>query len=237
MDFRSIWAGAWGVPPSFDNPWTHNMNAFDELYTEISVCTACSLAKGRLKVVPGEGPPTAKIMFIGEAPGWHENQQGRPFVGPAGKFLNELVESIGLSRSDVYICNVVKCRPPNNRDPLPDELAACDPFLQRQIALVKPRIIVTLGRYSMGKFFPGASISRIHGMPRRQNGIIYFPMYHPAAALHQPALRKIIEADMQKLVPLLAESEMSPVPNEAAVPTNPETHTPDGDEPTQLRLF
>ncbi|MBI2938838.1 MAG: uracil-DNA glycosylase [Chloroflexi bacterium] len=172
---------------------------------EIAACTQCSLAWGRVMSVHGEGPDNARIMFIGEAPGWHENQQGRPFVGPAGQFLEELLASIGLKRQDVFIANVVKCRPPNNRDPLPAEIAACDPFLERQIAVINPRVIVTLGRYSMAKFFPGESISKIHGVPRRQDGRIVFPMYHPAAALHQPALRQTILADIQKLPAILAE--------------------------------
>ncbi len=186
------------------------MSSLGEIAAEIAGCTACALAKSRLKTVPGEGPADAKIMFIGEAPGWHENQQGRPFVGPAGQFLEELLASVGLARKDVFIANVVKCRPPNNRDPLPDEIAACAHFLDAQIAQIKPRIVVTLGRYSMAKFFPGESISKIHGVARKRDGVIYFAMYHPAAALHQPALRQTILADMQKLPKLLAEAERIP---------------------------
>jgi len=143
-------------------------------------------------------------LFIGEAPGYNEDKQGRPFIGQAGQFLDELLESIGLARSSVFITNVVKCRPPNNRDPLPDEIGACDHFLQGQIAAIGPKMIVTLGRHSMGKFFPGESISRIHGQDRRRDGIVYVPMYHPAAALHQPTLRKVIEEDFRKLPMLLA---------------------------------
>lgn len=183
------------------------MPSLAEIGAEIAGCTACDLAKSRLKTVPGEGPADAKIMFIGEAPGWHENQQGRPFVGPAGHFLEELLASVGLTRKDVFIANVVKCRPPNNRDPQPDEIAACARFLDAQIALIKPKIIVTLGRYSMARFFPGETISRIHGVARRRGDVVCFAMYHPAAALHQPALKKVLFADMQKLPKLLVEAE------------------------------
>ncbi len=146
-------------------------------------------------------------MFIGEAPGWHEDQQGRPFVGPAGMFLNELITSIGLRRQQVYITNVVKCRPQGNRDPLPLEIDTCRHWLERQIKLIRPKMVVTLGRYSMAMFFPGKSISKIHGTAHRQDTIIYYAMYHPAAALHQQSLRQVIEADMLKIPALLAEAE------------------------------
>ncbi|MBI2955666.1 MAG: uracil-DNA glycosylase [Chloroflexi bacterium] len=181
------------------------MSETRELSAEIAQCQACSLAITRLKVVPGEGREDADILFIGEAPGWHENQQGRPFVGPAGQLLDDLLVSIGLNRSEVYIANVIKCRPPNNRDPLPAEIEACAHFLDRQITIIQPRMIVTLGRYSMGKFFPGESISRIHGVARARGGVLLFPMYHPAAALHQPSLRKILETDMAKIPSLLTK--------------------------------
>ncbi|MCL5074589.1 MAG: uracil-DNA glycosylase [Chloroflexi bacterium] len=180
------------------------------LYREIALCERCSLAKSRLKVVPGDGPATAEIVFIGEAPGWHENQQGLPFVGPAGQFLDELLASIGLKRNNVYITNVIKCRPLNNRDPLPVEMEACAPFLQRQLELIGPRMVVTLGRYSMAKYFPGQSISRVHGRPSKRGGVVYLPMYHPAAALHQPSLRRIVETDMLKIPSILAEAKQMP---------------------------
>jgi uracil-DNA glycosylase family 4 len=176
-----------------------------DLYVEIARCTRCALSQSRVKTVPGEGPENADIMFIGEAPGFHENQQGRPFVGAAGKFLDELLASIDLHREDVYICNVIKCRPPGNRDPLSEEIEACRPFLDRQIELIQPKIIVTLGRYSMARYFSNAKISQIHGRPRKMGGIIYYPMYHPAAALHQPRYRADIERDMLKIPQLLAE--------------------------------
>lgn len=181
------------------------MSELTDLYAEIARCTRCALGQSRINAVPGEGPEKATVMFIGEAPGFHENQQGRPFVGAAGKFLDELLASINLRREDVYICNVVKCRPPGNRDPLPEEIEACRPFLDRQIELVRPKIIITLGRYSMARYFPNASISQIHGRPRKIGGVIYYPMYHPAAALHQPRYRADIERDVLKIPQLLAE--------------------------------
>ncbi len=183
------------------------MSALTDLYGRIAGCTACGLAQHRTKVVPGEGAENASIVFIGEAPGRYEDLQGRPFVGPAGKFLSELLASIGRKREDVYICNVIKCRPPENRDPVPSEIEACVNWLDLQLGLLKPKIIVTLGRYSMAKFFPQQTISRIHGRAKKQEGILYYPMYHPAAALHQQSLRYIIEQDMLKIPQLLAESE------------------------------
>lgn len=183
------------------------MTELQALAAEIAQCTKCLLHRGRTKAVPGEGPENANLMFIGEAPGFHEDQQGRPFVGAAGKFLEELVESIGLTREDVYIANVIKCRPPGNRDPLPDEIEACQPFLDRQIELIQPKIVVTLGRFSMARAFPKARISRIHGQPRKVGGIVYYPMYHPAAALHQPSLRRIIEEDMRCIPDLLTQAD------------------------------
>ena len=157
--------------------------------------------------MPGEGAENADIMFIGEAPGWHEDQQGRPFVGPAGQFLDKLLASIGLKREQVYITNIIKTRPPSNRDPLPAEIQNCCSWLERQIELIHPRIIVTLGRYSMAMFFPGKSISKIHGTAQKKDDIVYYAMYHPAAALHQQSLRQVIEADMLKIPSLLAESQ------------------------------
>jgi len=183
------------------------MAELEELNEQIRHCRLCRLWQGATLAVPGEGPLNAKIMFVGEAPGFHEDQQGRPFVGAAGNFLESLLQSINLSRKDVFITNVVKHRPPNNRDPQPDELAACRPYLDRQIELIKPKIIVTLGRYSMELAFSGVTISRIHGQPKKVGDIIYFPMFHPAAALHQPRYRSLIEADMQKIPQILADLE------------------------------
>ena len=183
------------------------MSALTELNKEIERCQDCELAKHRTRVVPGEGPENSSLLFIGEAPGWHEDQQGRPFVGPAGQFLEELLASIGLKRNQVYIANVIKCRPPTNRDPLPREIQACSKWLNHQIELIRPKIIVTLGRYSMAKYFPNESISKVHGKAKRQDDTIYYAMYHPAAALHQGSLRKVIEADMLKIPQFLAQAE------------------------------
>jgi len=183
------------------------MSELNELYKEIAACQRCELAKGRTHTVPGEGPENAEIMFIGEAPGFHEDRQGRPFVGAAGKFLDELLASIGLTREDVYIGNVIKCRPPGNRDPQPDEIAACKPFLDKQIELIQPKLIVTLGRFSMARYFPNAKITRIHGQPKRIGNRIYYPMFHPAAALHQPKWRSVVKEDMLKIPQILKEAE------------------------------
>jgi uracil-DNA glycosylase family 4 len=173
------------------------------LAEQIGTCPKCELAKTRTHAVPGEGNPNASIVFIGEGPGFYEDQQARPFVGPAGKFLDELLGSIGLKRQDVFICNVLKCRPPGNRDPLPAEMSACKPWLDRQLEIIAPKVIVTLGRFSMTRYFPGQSISKIHGQPRKVDGVMVVPMYHPAAALHQGSLRRTIELDFQKLPALL----------------------------------
>ena len=181
------------------------MSELTDLYQEIQTCQKCILAQGRTRPVPGEGPETAEIMFIGEGPGFHEDRQGRPFVGAAGKYLEELLAQIHLTREQVYITNVVKCRPPGNRDPQPEEIAACRPYLDRQIELLHPRLIVTLGRFSMQRYFPGASISRIHGQPRRMGNVIYYPMFHPAAALHQPRWRTLVEEDILRIPDLLAK--------------------------------
>ncbi len=181
--------------------------ALEQIADEIRVCTRCELHKTRTKSVPGEGPADARVMLIGEAPGWNEDQQGRPFVGAAGKFLEELLAIAGLSRGDVFITNVVKSRPPGNRDPLPDEIAACAPFLERQIAAIDPDVIVTLGRFSMARWFPGERISRIHGQPKRVGRRLIVPMYHPAAALHQQALKSTIQEDFGRLPRILAEAE------------------------------
>ncbi|MGQ9502096.1 MAG: uracil-DNA glycosylase family protein [Anaerolineae bacterium] len=179
----------------------------EQLIEAIRVCSRCALHSGRTKAVPGEGPANAMIMFIGEGPGFHEDRQGRPFVGSAGQFLEELLASIGLKREQVYITNVVKCRPPGNRDPLPNELQACKPYLDRQIELICPRVIVTLGRYSMARYFPDQSISRIHGQARQVGGVLVVPMLHPAAALHQPQWKATIEMDFKKLPAIIAQAE------------------------------
>lgn len=188
------------------------MSELTDLYNEIRTCRKCILAQGRTNAVPGEGPEHADIMFIGEAPGFHEDRLGRPFVGAAGQYLDELLQRIGLKREEVYIGNVIKCRPPANRDPLPEEIEACRPYLDRQIDLIRPRLIVTLGRFSMARYFPGASISRIHGQAKRVGHVIYYPMFHPAAALHQPRWRSIVEEDILKIPQLLAGLEIQEEP-------------------------
>ena len=186
------------------------MSTLSELNQEIARCTLCEIARNRTNAVPGEGPEGAEIMFIGEAPGFHEDQQGRPFVGPAGHYLEQLLASIGLSRRQVFITNIIKTRPPNNRDPLPMEIQNCRKWLDRQMEIIRPKMIVTLGRYSMARFFPGKSISKIHGTAVKQDDIIYFAMYHPAAALHQQSLKQAIEADMKKISIALAEAKSVP---------------------------
>lgn len=185
------------------------MSAFDDLVQQINTCTLCGLSRQRTRAVPGEGSRTAEIVFIGEGPGFYEDQAGRPFVGPAGQLLDELLASIGLKREEVYITNMVKCRPPNNRDPLPGETQACQPYLDRQLEMISPKVVVTLGRYSFSKFFPGESISRARGKPRRWKGLVVYPMYHPAAALHNPKLRPVLESDFQSL-PSLIQSVQPP---------------------------
>jgi DNA polymerase len=182
------------------------MSPLTELHAEIERCKNCDLARHRTRVVPGEGPDNAKLLFIGEAPGYHEDQTGRPFVGQAGQYLDQLIGMIGYKRNQVYIANVIKCRPPENRDPLPGEIMACSKWLERQLDVIKPMVIVTLGRYSMAKYFPGETISKVHGRARRSGNVIYFAMYHPAAALHQGNLRRVIEADILKLPAVLAEA-------------------------------
>ena len=183
------------------------MSSLTEINEQIKICQKCELAKRRTTAVPGEGPEGASLLFIGEAPGWHEDQQGRPFVGPAGQFLEELLASIELKRDQVYIANVIKCRPPGNRDPLPSEIQACSGWLEQQIELIKPKMIITLGRYSMARYFPNESIGKIHGKAKKQDNIIYYAMYHPAAALHQGSLRKVIESDMLKIPQILKEAD------------------------------
>ncbi len=177
-----------------------------QLACAVHHCTRCPLHQGRNRAVPGEGHLQADIMFIGEGPGFHEDKQGRPFVGQAGKLLAELLAGINLKRAEVFITNVVKCRPPNNRDPQPEELAACQGYLNRQIELIDPKVIVTLGRFSMYHFLPGASISKIHGQAHRLGHRLMAPMFHPAAALHQPKYRPMLEEDFKKLPQFIAEA-------------------------------
>lgn len=188
-------------------PASSSKKTLEIIAEEVRVCVKCDLSRSRFHAVPGEGNPEARIMLIGEGPGFHEDEQGRPFVGNSGNFLTSLLEKAGLKREDVFITNVVKCRPPSNRDPLPDEIHACSEYLDRQIAAIDPEVIVTLGRFSMSRFFPGERISKIHGQAEERGGRLIVPMYHPAAALHQGALRAVIEEDFSKLPRFLAKAE------------------------------
>jgi uracil-DNA glycosylase family 4 len=199
-----------------------------QLNEEVRICPLCPLAKTRTNAVPGEGPIDAEIMLIGEAPGFHEDKQGRPFVGQSGRFLEELLRSAGLSREQVYITNVVKCRPPENRDPAPREIAACAPYLDRQLAIIDPKIVITLGRHSMARYFPGQSISKIHGKPKRDGDRVIFPMFHPAAGLRSAEVAALIREDMLKVPALLEELR-------ASAATTPEPVPDEG--PQQLSLF
>jgi len=208
----------------------NSKEVLEQVAQEVSACQRCILSYSRKMAVPGEGPANASIMFIGEGPGFHENEQGRPFVGAAGRFLEELLASIGMERTQVFIANVVKCRPPGNRDPLPEELEACSDYLERQIQAVNPKVIVTLGRFSMARYFPNAKISDVHGQAMRVRGRLVVPMYHPAAALHQGSLKPVVERDFALLPELIAKSVDLP---ETSVDEPPV----DRQEPKQLSLF
>ncbi|RMF49845.1 MAG: uracil-DNA glycosylase, partial [Chloroflexota bacterium] len=207
--------------------------ALEAIAAEIRACAKCPLhAAGRTNAVPGAGNYAAEIMFIGEGPGFNEDRQGLPFVGQSGKLLDELLSMIGMRRAQVFITNVVKCRPPENRDPLPEEIATCtQAYLYRQIELIAPKVIVTLGRFSMGLFFPNAKITQIHGRAKWENGRAYLPLYHPAAVLrNMMALKPQMEADFRKIPQLLAEwaDRQRAAQSASAPPTEP---------PEQLTLF
>jgi DNA polymerase len=186
--------------------------ALEAIAAEIRACTRCRLHEGRTKAVPGEGSASTEVVLVGEGPGFNEDQQGRPFVGAAGQFLTELLGSVGWGREDVFITNIVKCRPPGNRDPEPDEIAACTPYLRRQLAVLDPALVVTLGRHSMGWFMPGARIGAAHGTFRPADPATgageaqVFAMYHPAAALHQQSLRRTLVDDMANVPLALLEA-------------------------------
>lgn len=203
------------------------MTELDQIAQQIKSCTLCPLHQGRVNAVPGEGPSNAPLMLIGEGPGFHEDQKGRPFVGAAGQFLEELLTLAGFKREEVFIGNVIKCRPPANRDPLPDEIATCTKaYLFRQIEALNPQAIVTLGRFSMALYFPGAKISHIHGQPQQVEGRLIIPMLHPAAGLHQPKNRPLLEEDFRRLPTLLAQppssqAEPDPTPIAPAKPAEP----------------
>ncbi len=229
----------------------HKKDSLELIAREVRTCTLCPLSRTRTHAVPGEGSADADLMLIGEGPGYNEDKQGRPFVGAAGSFLNVLLASAGLVRQDVYITNVVKCRPPQNRDPLPEEIAACNGYLQRQMKLIAPKVIATLGRHSMGIFMPRERISRVHGQARRVDNLTVVPLFHPAAALHQPALKATELEDFAKLPGLLAQASRStpapPAPPEEVeasevmeVPVQSgrkEMKEPAESRPEQLKLF
>jgi DNA polymerase len=206
-----------------------------EISQQVSVCEKCALHYSRKKAVPGEGPADSEVMFIGEGPGFYENEQGRPFIGAAGKFLDELLAACGMVREKVFITNVVKCRPPGNRDPMPEELVACGDYLERQIEAISPKVIVTLGRFSMARFMPLAKIGEVHGQASWVRGRLIVPMYHPAAALHQPSLKPILERDFTRL-PGYIEQARHAQPEIKPVSDVPPAALED-DEPTQLSLF
>jgi uracil-DNA glycosylase family 4 len=206
-----------------------------EISQQVSVCEKCALHYSRKRAVPGEGPVNSEVMFIGEGPGFYENEQGRPFIGAAGKFLDELLAVCGMVREKVFITNVVKCRPPGNRDPLPEELAACGDYLERQIETINPKVVVTLGRFSMARFMPLAKIGEVHGQASWVRGRLIVPMYHPAAALHQPSLRPTLERDFTRLPGYIGQARHA---QPEIKPASDELHsTPQEDEPTQLSLF
>lgn len=210
---------------------------------EVTGCTLCRLYKSATKAVPGAGSPTAEILFIGEGPGYYEDKSGLPFVGRSGEYLEKLLALINLKREDVFITNVVKHRPPENRDPMPDEILACKSYLDNQIALINPLVIATLGRHSMARYFPNGKITQIHGQPKYENGRAYYPLYHPAAVLRNPSWQEAMEADFKRLPEVLAkvkamrEEAAQKAPPSGSPPTPKSKATDDDDLPKQLSLF
>ena len=194
---------------------------------EVAGCTKCRLAEGRTQVVFGVGDPSADLMFVGEAPGFHEDQQGKPFVGQAGKLLDKLLAGIGLARDQVYVANVLKCRPPGNRDPQPDEIEACEGHLFRQISMIEPKVVATLGNFAT-KLLSGkpTGITRVHGAEQEATlggrSVLLYPLYHPAAALYTPAMLKVLEADFARLPELLGRTAEEPEPAPMRAPLAPE---------------
>ena len=203
--------------------------------TETQSCTKCDLCKGTRHAVPGEGSPQAEVMFIGEAPGYREDASGRPFVGPAGQFLNELLALIGLDRSTAFITNIVKHRPPDNRDPLPEEIAACADYLTSQIEALNPKVIVTLGSPALARFLPHARITQTHGQAKLINGRILVAMYNPAAALHREELLTTVKDDFRRALPA-ALAEARRLAAEGKLTLGADTPSTD-DAPQQMTLF
>jgi DNA polymerase len=200
----------------------------------VAGCTSCALAEGRTQVVFGSGSPTADLMFVGEAPGFHEDKQGVPFVGAAGKLLGKLLEGIGMTRDDVYVANVLKCRPPGNRDPLPDEIASCEPHLFKQIELIQPKLIATLGNFAT-KLLSGKpnGITQVHGREQRVTlggqSVVLYPIFHPAAALYTPRMLEVLEEDFRRIPELIGRVVAPPPPQAAPEPVL--------EHPVQLGLF
>lgn len=209
-----------------------SQETLETIASEIKTCTLCALSQNRTQAVPGAGNPDADIMFIGEAPGFYEDKNGLPFVGASGRYLDELLRMINLQRADVFITNIVRCRPPRNRDPLRSEIQACRPYLDRQIEVINPKIIATLGRFSMAQFFENAKISQIHGQPLSKAGRIYYPLYHPAAVLRSPALKVVMEEDFKRMQDIIANFD-----DYLAEPEDKPEEDPPPDPPQQLSLF
>jgi len=203
---------------------------------QVRTCTRCPLYIGTTNAVPGAGSVNAEIMFIGEGPGFNEDKQGLPFVGRSGDYLVYLLKLIGLSRDDVFIGNVVKHRPPENRDPMPDEILACKPYLDQQVDIIQPLVIATLGRFSMARYFPDGKISRIHGQPKYDNTRAYYPLFHPAAVLRNPDLRKEMEADFKRIPEIIEKVKQTRGSSKPAAPPPVAEEKPE-EPPKQLKLF
>ena len=225
-----------GVPAALQPLYAVD-EALQPLYETIADCPNCVLAKERSRTVPGSGPITADLMFVGEAPGQREDDWGLPFVGRSGQFLDELLGRIGLARGDVYVTNVVKCRPPGNRDPEPAEIAACGDFLEQQIATVNPKVIATLGRFSMARWFPEARISGIHGQVKRIDDRYVIPMYHPAAALRNGSLREVMHDDFAKIPALMTGEPLEATTRSEAPPVAVSSPAPRPAEARPERLL
>lgn len=212
--------------------------ALEAVAGRVRVCTLCRLSETRTKAVPGAGNPLAEILFIGEGPGFNEDKQGLPFVGQSGKYLEKLLALIGLTRADVFIANVVKCRPPENRDPLPDESSACKPYLDEQEALIDPFVVVTLGRFSMARYFTNAKITQIHGQPKYEERRAILPLFHPAAVLRNPGLQDAMAADFRRIPQLVAEMKARRQGGaSASAPSGDDGGGDASGKPTQLSLF
>ena len=228
-------------------PGPQTWDSLESVSNDVIACTLCRLSETRTQAVPGEGSPAAAVMFIGEGPGFNEDQQGRPFVGRAGKLLDDLLGSVPMRREDVFITNVVKCRPPDNRDPMPDEVTACSGYLKAQIELLNPRVIATLGRHSLLRFVPDARISRDHGTIMRWEGRVIYPLYHPAAALRSTQVMQATVEDFKRLPEAIraalstlepaAPDDAGPLPEDQPVPSAEVEDPQDQDDRQQLSMF